>query len=154
MLKPYQWYRKSTIDNILLNDPGAVQGIQLAGYVMQFEPVKERFRFIRQEDTAFEGGRRARQYVLEDPWGEIEPIVKRTPQQRVESLLLKFITDCKREGRIVGLSDSQIRDILGPTWTDGRKDITAEEIKTVAAWFIQNAEDRRNADNAKRVVRI
>jgi len=147
-LRPYQWYPKADVDDIILNNPGAIEAIQLKGYVLQFEPENDRFRFVRQQDTGFTD--KTYTGYFEDP----DPIVKRNPLKRVESLLLRFVEDCKATGRVPGLSDQQIRDILGPQWTDGRLDITVEEVKTVAAWFITDAEAKREAANLKRTTRI
>lgn len=147
-LSPYKWYPKAEVDQLILHSPGELQTLQLKGYVLQFEPEKARFRFIWPRSAA----NKAKQYtgVFEEP----DPIQKRDPLARVDSLLRRFIEDCKAQGRVPGLSDYQIRQILGPAWTDGRKDITMEEVKTVAAWFINDAEQRRNAANFKRTVRI
>ncbi len=149
-LKPNKWYAKSEVDELILTNPAKIQKMGAMGYTMQFEPDKQRFRFV----TLGTVDREAKKYDMTGVFEAPDPIQKRTPQARVDSLLRKWIEDCKAQGRVPGMSDQQIRDILGPQWTDGRMDITAEEVKTVGAWFINDAEQKRSAANFKRVARI
>ena len=74
------------------------------------------------------------------PWGDLPAIRKRTPQQRVDSLMLKFIEDCKRTGTVPGLDDERISAIVGQAWKTGRSEITAEVVKKVAQHFLTEAE--------------
>ncbi len=89
----------------------------------------------------------------EDPWPK-DPIRKRTPQQRVDSLMLKFIDDCKRTGTVPGLSDERIRAIVGEDWKDGQaRGITAEDVRAVATHFLSEAANRHEASEYKKVTR-
>lgn len=76
------------------------------------------------------------------PWGDLPPIVKRTPQQRVDSLMLKFIGDCRKAGTVPGFSDERISAIVGEAWKTGRNEITAEVVRMVAQHFLEDAQRR------------
>ena len=73
------------------------------------------------------------------PW-DLPPIVKRTPQQRVDSLMLRFIGDCQKAGTVPGVSDARISEILGEAWKTGRNEITADIVRRVAQHFLGEAE--------------
>lgn len=86
-----------------------------------------------------------REYAVTNPdFGEIEPIRKRTPLQRVDSLMLKVLGDMKA-GRV--LTEAQIKEIVGEAWKDGRTEITGEVVRQVAQRFLERAEKENAASN-------
>ncbi len=85
---------------------------------------------------------------------ELPPIVKRTPQERVDSLMLRFIDDCKRAGTVPGLDDVKVGFLVGEAWKSGRSEVTGEMVRQVAQSFLDKAEKEREAANFKRTVRI
>jgi hypothetical protein len=74
----------------------------------------------------------------EDPW-KLDPIRKRTRMERVDSLMLRFIEDCKKTGTVPGLSDAKVSEIVGEAWVTGRNEVTAEVVRSVAAHFLNEA---------------
>jgi len=85
--------------------------------------------------------------------GTIAPVKKRTPQQRLDSLMQRFIDDCKRTGTVPGLDDPMISTILGMAWMSGKNQITAENVRTVAGYFLDRAEKEKELANRKLIVR-
>ncbi len=45
-LRANKWYPKGVVDDLILNNPSKIQQMGQAGYTMQFEPDKQRFRFV------------------------------------------------------------------------------------------------------------
>lgn len=103
-----------------------------------------------------------REYDMGD-WAEEErkvvehdyPIVRRTPQQRVTAMALRLLAQAKQsDGKIPGMSEAEIRSIVGYAWTQGVTDITMEDMRKVAAKLMGIAEvDNREADS-HRVTRV
>jgi hypothetical protein len=85
--------------------------------------------------------------------GTIAPVKKRTPQQRLDSLMQRFVDDCLRTGTVPGLQDPMISTILGMAWMSGKNQITASHVRTVAAWFLERAEREKERANRKLIVR-
>lgn len=81
------------------------------------------------------------------------PMSRRTPQQRVASMLIRFMGEAKRNGgQIPGLSDDMIKSVLGKSWKEGTP-LSEEDVRAVAARFLGVAEvDNREADS-HRVIR-
>ena len=82
----------------------------------------------------------------------LDPIEKRSPQERVNSLMLRFMEDCKAAGTVPGLDDMRISWILGEAWKTGMSQITGEHIRTIAAHYLQKAENEKAAADYKRTV--
>lgn len=83
----------------------------------------------------------------------LPPIIKRTPQQRVDSLTSKWIPDSKASGRIPGLKDETISGLAGQPFETGRTEVTDEVIRDVARSFLQEADDKHEAKLAKQITR-
>lgn len=87
----------------------------------------------------------------EDPF-PVDPIRKRTPQQRTESMMDNLVADWKRTGTIPGLSDEKVKELVGRSWKQGRP-LTAAQVRAAAAALLQEAENRYEAAERKKVVR-
>lgn len=131
------WYTKDEVAQMMQSPE--LTAIQLKGYYLETDGA--RFRFIHDSRSA--GKRRALQATVYDDLSDIEPIRKRKPVERVDSLMLSLIKDCKQTGRVPGLSDAKIREIVGQGWKDGRLDITTEEVRRVCQYFLDDAEKKR-----------
>jgi hypothetical protein len=121
------------------------------GYVLQHDVMDQTFtlvHFTQASSPLSEGSPVTGQGVFEP----LDPIQKRTAQQRVDSLMLRFIDDCRAAGTVPGLDDARISAIVGEAWVSGRTEITAGVVRMVAASLLQEAENKRNADNYKKVV--
>jgi hypothetical protein len=82
-----------------------------------------------------------RLYVAtEDPWGDLPPIVKRTPQERKESLIAKWWDACRAAGTVPGLTDEQVTEIIGEDWKTGKSEMTGEIVERLAAAMLNDAE--------------
>jgi hypothetical protein len=95
--------------------------------------------------------RAPRAYVLgfdEDPF-PVKPIVKRTPQQRIESLINRFGEDMKA-GRV--MKPEQLKDIAADSWKRGEP-VTGEALHAVAAYCLGEAEKKYEASESKKIVR-
>lgn len=88
------------------------------------------------------------------------PIAKRTPAQRVDSLMALWIKDMKKAGGLPPVRqpdrsdqeawnkyladkramDDKIKEIVGAAWVDGRTEITAEIVEKVARHFLEVSE--------------
>ena len=95
---------------------------------------------------------------VEDATAQVEkdhPIVRRTPQDRVTSMALRLMAQAKRsDGAIPGLSQEEIRQIVGYAWTQGVTEITMDDMRKIAAKLMGVAEvDNREADS-HRVTRL
>lgn len=143
-----------------LDQEGAT-ALQAQGYVLRHNVSDDTYQLVHWTNAA--GGEefgtfRKDQRVAYDPHAfneaDLPPIVKRTPQQRVDSLMLRFIEDCQRTGTIPGVGDERIREIVGEWWKAGKTEMTTEVVRAVAARLLQQAEAKREADNFKRTVRI
>jgi len=98
-------------------------------------------------------GRRWRsEQVLEDLRQDIPPIVKRTPQQRIESLVQRFVDDCVKHGTVPGLSDPMIQTIVGEAWRSGTTQITGDHVRRVAQYFLEDALAKQRRADYKKVV--
>jgi len=134
---------------------GRLRDVTLRGYVARsngdgtcsFEP------WWKATD-AFNEHRGMRQHkapmTVEEQRAEIErehPIVRRTPQQRVAAMVLRIMGDAKKHGGIPGLTQEQIRTIVGEYWKAGDP-VTEELVRRVAAYYLSVAEkDNREADS-------
>lgn len=143
-----------------LRDTPELAGMALQGYVLRAND-DGTMQFVHWTKATGGGGtfngkpaRPGRGYTAtEDPWGDLPPIVKRTPQQRVDSLMVRFIEDCRKTGTVPGLSDARISAILGYTKNTNRDGVTAEDIRRIAQHFLTNAESKREDDLSRRVTR-
>jgi hypothetical protein len=131
MIRVQHWYTKTEIDAILKAAGPDLDALQVRGYVLQMDTDTTRFRFVKPF------GERKR-IVREGHFGELAPIVKRTQAQRTESLLKAWIKDCLANGRVPGLDDEKMKEIVGASWSEGRG-MTAEDVKVVAQHFLERA---------------
>jgi hypothetical protein len=95
---------------------------------------------------------------VEDARTEVErdhPIVRRTPQTRVTSLALRLMAQAKvSDGMVPGMTQEEIRSIVGYAWTQGVTEITMEDMRKIAAKLMGVAQvDNREADS-HRVTRV
>ena len=126
--------------------------LQRAGDTITIVPWQKADSF--QPEVFREGGRGWQsQSVMDDLKASIAPMVKRTPMQRVDSLMLRFIEDCKKHGTVPGLNDAMISTIVGAAWTAGRAEITGEVVRQVAQHFLTDAERKKNLADYKKTVK-
>jgi acylphosphatase len=85
--------------------------------------------------------------------GVVPAVRKRTPQERLDSLMTRWVEDCKRQGTVPGLDDPMISTILDMAWRSGKTQITAEHIRTVARYFLERAEKEKGLRDYKKTVR-
>ncbi len=87
-------------------------------------------------------------YVCEVDWG-LEPIRKRTPLERKESLVKRWWEECRAAGRVPGLSDAKVSELIGDDWRTGSSKMTIEVVERLAAAMLQDAENRKKAKDFK-----
>lgn len=119
------------------------------GLVLLFDPLTDTYKVVPPDSAsmAFSGKPKSGTATF----APLEPIRKRTPQERVDSLMLRWIDDCKRAGTVPGLGDMAINQIVSEAWKSGRTEITAEVVREVAAHFLQQAENEHEAKLAKQI---
>jgi len=171
-LKPYVWYTRQQLRSMMT--PEDATSLQWQGYVLRHDVMTDKFIIVKYTGSsaqAFDGGRKPTlQTVSGDSFGELPPIVKRTAQQRVDSLMAKWLVAMKAAGGLPTLMgdsvpvagstqaekdefykrqaiekkelDDQIALIVGEAWKEGRTEITADIVRQVATHFLQDAENK------------
>ena len=80
-----------------------------------------------------------------------KPRVKRTPQQRVDSMQ-KHMQDDAQRGGFPGLSEEKVQELVRRAWKRGQP-VSADDVRKVAAGMIQEAENKFEASERKKVTR-
>lgn len=157
-----------------LIDQSTAKELEFQGYVLQWDALSGTYSVVHwskasqpfRQDGNRAQRRQVRKQVGPEAFGPLDPIVKRTPQQRTDSLMLKWITEMKKAGgmpSLIGdvpdnasvkeretiernranekkLMDEKIAEIVGAAWTEGRTEITADVVRQVAAHFLGESE--------------
>lgn len=141
------WYTKAQIDEMLKSP--ALAAIQLRGYYLETDGA--RYRFIHDRDSF--GNRPNVPVTVPINMDDIEPIKKRTGQERTDSLTSLIIGDCKKAGSVPGFSNDKMTELLGYKWVNGISVMTDEVARTICAKFLHMAEAKRNEQESHHVVR-
>lgn len=157
---PGKEYTLAELQKLVRNEDDAAR-VAWQGYVLQHDLLKDTYKLVHWTKSASgrDWGESNRPFgsprMAHDPYAfsKPEPLVRRTPQQRRESLVNKWFEACKLAGTIPGLSDEQITDILGEEWKTGESQITYEVVERLAAAMLQRSENKQNRDDQHRVVR-
>lgn len=131
--------------------PEVAKGLQARGMVLEFDVMSQTYQlthFTKAKTSEISG----KPVMGQGAFEPLDPIRKRTPQERVDSLMLRLIEDCKAAGTVPGLDDMRISHILGEAWKTGRSEVTAEVIRQVAQDFLADAEAKKNHADYKRTV--
>jgi len=81
----------------------------------------------------------------------VEPIKRRTPQQRLDSLHASWAPEATAGG-FPGLSEEQVRELVGRAWKRGEP-VSSDDVRALAASMLEQAETKREASERKKVVR-
>jgi len=176
-ITPGQRYRPEELTKILTEAKAATLRIQ--GYVLRmdsegwvevvhgsktFDPIVARrkrrgWRKVLGPRKDPRGIMRARGFDgAQDPGGppiqagSVGSIKKRTPQQRIDSMMTRWIEDCKKHGTVPGINDPMMSMILGEAWMSGMHNITAEQVRQVVQHFLNRAEKEKAEANRKLIV--
>lgn len=122
--------------------------LEFRGYVLRFDYNSQMFSVEPWQQV-----QPGRPHATTSDFGELTPIVKRTPQQRIESLTLKMLEDVKRSGTIPGADDETMRDLVGEYWKRGRTEVTAEMVRAAAAKLLGMAEAKHEEKLDKQITR-
>lgn len=157
-----------------LIDQSTAKELEFQGYVLQYDALSQTYAVVHwtkasqpfRQDGNRAQRRRVQKTVGPEAFGELDPIVKRTPVQRVDALMLKWIEEMKAAGGLPSLvgevpegasvaerenierrrahdkkmMDDKISEIVGAAWVEGRTEITADVVRQVAAHFLGQAE--------------
>lgn len=150
--------RKYTSEQLArLVDQATADELQLEGYVLRHDVLDGMWSVVHwtHAGSGEEFGTKRKPRIAFDPNAFPKPalIKRRTPQERVDSLMLRFIDDCRRTGTVPGIDDERISFIVGQAWLTGRNEITAEVIQRVAQHFLADADKKFEAAEQKRVTR-
>lgn len=151
--------RVYTFDEIMeLYTLGKLKPIALQGYVCRAEGGM--ISFVPWYDSTrarLEAGQGTQVHLDVDAMrADVEaehPMTRRTPQERVASMMVRLMTEAKRNGTIAGLTDAQISTITGEAWKTGETSITSEMVRRVAAHFLGMAQNRNREADAHRSTR-
>ncbi len=157
---PGRKYTKAQLQALM--DQATADELKLQGYALRFDVLDGTYTVVHWTNAGgtigTETGRKNRKprmaVDLDDPFdvASIPPIVRRTPQERVDSLMARLLQGAKAEGRTF-LPDSVIKEVVGEAWKGGRVEITAEVVREVAAHFLQRA-DRLAGTSRDRTPRV
>lgn len=152
-IKPGVLYSAKELRELISQEEATQLAFQ--GYVLAYDATIAKYKLVKWQESAMRGGAgerpRERATVLSDAFGDLPPIVRRDPQERVNSLMLKWLDECLRTNSVPGVDSSKVKEILGEAWKVGMP-ITAEDVRTIAAHFLQKAENKRKAENYNKVV--
>lgn len=134
-------------------DQSTADELKLQGYVLQYDALSQTYGVVPWHQAG--GGEkfgtlRSKPRGGEGVFAPIDPIRKRTPMERVDSLMLRLVDDCKRTGTIPLVDDARIKLLVGESWKAG-KNLSAEDIRTVAANLLRRAEKEKQLADFKKV---
>jgi hypothetical protein len=133
-------------------DQGEAERLKEVGYVLRHDVMDDTYSVVHWTHAGGQGFA-PRQAFDPSAFSPPEPIKRRTPQERLDSLMLRFIEDCKETGSVPGLDDDRISFLVGEAWRSGRSEMTGEIVRQVARHFLEDAEKKKEASDYKRVVR-
>ena len=142
-----KFYLSGELAHIALNGYVARADSDDAGNrVMRFVPFHEASDPTKPRTYAVEGVKEALRQGLPER-------TKRTPQQRVASLMVRIMAHAKQTGSFPGLSDEQVSEIVGEAWKTGQTEVTAEMVRKVAQRFMEGAQQQADERDRRRVTR-
>lgn len=137
-IEPGRWYSKEEIAKFR-NDPD-LGDMVMRGFVLQQDPHRGRMRFVHWSNAAMDQGKPGNTWGAEKETvfdkTTLPPITKRTPQQRVESLMSKVGDD--------------LHFLLSG---EAGHEVTGEQVRQVAEDVLQTAEDQFAEEERKKIVR-
>ena len=89
---------------------------------------------------------------MKDKLEREHPIIRRTPQERTAAMALRILGEVKRSGRVTGLSDEELKTIVGESFKAGEP-VTGSDIQAVAARLLGTAEKHNREADSHRVTR-
>ena len=82
-----------------------------------------------------------------------EPIRRRTPQERKQSLIDRWWASCKEAGTVPGMTDEQLTNLFGREFKAGVTEITYADIERMAAAMLTDAEAKFEESEDKKITR-
>lgn len=132
---------------IELHEAGRLRGIVLEGYCTRVEDGK--IYFVPWYESSFMRAEQGKlmTHVSDDfvpaMQAEVEeehPIIKRTPQQRVASMVMRLIAEYKNSGNTLpGIHGEDIKAMVGASWKEGAP-LTEDDVRAIASYFLGKAE--------------
>ena len=135
--------RPYTGDEVLeMHSRGKLRDVTLEGYctrvendgTIRFIPYYESTWFRTEQDRTDHAVPDFRQAMLDD-LNANHPIIRRTPQERVASMMLRLMTAYKQTGTLPGVPPDLIKRIVGSAWREGEP-LTDEVVRAVAAHYL------------------
>lgn len=159
MIQPGKKYTRAQLVRAL--GPQDAQQLRMRGYVLRHDVLDGTYSVVPWTEAS---DSRTQPVQGAGTFAPPPPIRKRTPAQRVDSLMLKWLDEMKRAGGLPPLRepdrsdpeawdkyladkramDDKIREIVGAAWVDGRTEITAEVVEKVARHFLEAAEKQHD----------
>lgn len=142
-----------------LHDKGLLRPITLEGYATRVDEGKIWF-VPWTESTAFraEHGKLMQHDIspifdkMAKDLEEEHPMFRRTPQERTTSMVMRLMATVKQTGGLPGISDADIKALVGNSWKDGSP-ITEDVVRALVAKLLNVAQNQNRAADAKRSTR-
>jgi hypothetical protein len=146
--------RTYTGDEVLeMNNKGHLRNVTLKGYctrvehdgTIKFVPYWDSTWFRQEQDKAVSVDVDIATPMLED-LKENHPIIRRTPQERVASMMLRLMGEYRRTGSLPGIPTDLIKKIVGNSWREGMP-LTEEVVRAVAAHYLGLGEQENKRES-------
>jgi hypothetical protein len=134
-------------------DQSTADELKLQGYVLQYDVLSQTYGVVPWYEAA--SGAEFGTFRQDNRGGTgafapLDPIKKRTPMERVDSMMLRLVDDCKRTGTLPLVDDVRIKQLVGESWRAG-KQLTGEDIRRVASNLLARAEKEKQLADFKKV---
>ena len=158
-----KWYTKGQMAEFMA-DKNLRQTVKVQGGIMQYEPTTGKVRITSWHDAAHapglgrditsgENGRAWQsQAVMDDIKNDIAPLRKRTPQERLRSMMDRLVEDCKKYGTVPGVTDARVQHMVGEFWKNGVTEVDGEFVRRVAQHLLEQARKEQILQDHKKVV--
>lgn len=157
MLKPGKQYTREQIQKAVTL--GEAERLKLTGYVLRHDVLSDKYSIVHWTHAgsgAEFGQLRQQPRRAVDPnafnLDDIAPIRRRTPDERVDSMMQRLVEHHRATGTVPGLGDPEIMAVLGMTKGTKREGVTAEDIQRIVAHMLQKAENIKNRDDFSKIV--
>lgn len=142
-----------------LHENGRLRGITLEGYATRVEegriyfvPFYESTLYRMEHGTTRQWVSNDFQEAMRQDVEQEHPMTRRTPQERVASMVLRLMATVKNTGGLPGFTDEQIKEIVGEGWRSGMP-ITEDVVRAIVAKFLNVGEQQNREADSHRAVR-
>lgn len=156
-----KWYTKKQMQKFMSN-ADLRETVKVQGGIMQYEPTTQRVRITSYKDAAHapelgrvlnESGRAwTSQKVMDDLTEGIPGVRKRTPQERMDSMMKRLAEHYRQTGRTPTKADAEIQAMVGEFHRHGVGDVDGEFLRKVAQHFLEQARREQMKNDHRKIV--